>query len=121
MRWSVQRLCALALTMALAVATSFAETGNNRWAVRNWQTDDGLPNNMVLGITQTPDGYLWIATSTRVARFDGVRFEVVPRDVFGAEYSPHVIGAITASHDGGLWMVMNQGPLVHGQGGALEF
>jgi ligand-binding sensor domain-containing protein len=28
-----------------------------------------------LGIRQTPDGYLWMTTSSGMVRFDGVRFE----------------------------------------------
>ena len=41
-----------------------------------WQTEDGLPQNSVLSIAQTPDGYLWLATFDGLARFDGVRFTV---------------------------------------------
>jgi hypothetical protein len=28
------------------------------YVVRNWQTEDGLPQSSVLSIAQTPDGYL---------------------------------------------------------------
>jgi signal transduction histidine kinase/ligand-binding sensor domain-containing protein len=97
------------------------EPAHSPWAVRSWRSDEGLPNNMVLGIAQTPDGYLWFATSTRVARFDGVRFDAAARDVFGPEFAPHTVGALTESRDGGLWLLMNQGPLVHAQGGELRF
>lgn len=40
----------------------------------SWTTENGLPQNSVLAITQTPDGYLWLATFNGLARFDGVRF-----------------------------------------------
>src|SRR5215475_7336886 len=40
----------------------------------HWDADGGLPQNIVRGIVQMPDGYLWIATLNGVARFDGVRF-----------------------------------------------
>ncbi len=40
----------------------------------NWTTDDGLPQNGVREITQTPDGYLWFTTFDGLVRFDGVRF-----------------------------------------------
>src|SRR5688572_20989215 len=41
-----------------------------------WQTEDGLPQNSVNAIAQTPDGYLWLATFNGLARFDGVAFKV---------------------------------------------
>jgi signal transduction histidine kinase/ligand-binding sensor domain-containing protein len=44
-----------------------------------WTADSGLPQNIIRGIAQTPDGYLWIATLNGVARFDGVRFTVFNR------------------------------------------
>ncbi len=41
-----------------------------------WTTDNGLPQNGVRDITQTPDGYLWFTTFDGLVRFDGVRFTV---------------------------------------------
>ncbi|MGD0445754.1 MAG: two-component regulator propeller domain-containing protein [Edaphobacter sp.] len=41
-----------------------------------WTADSGLPENIIRGIIQTPDGYLWVATLNGIARFDGVRFKV---------------------------------------------
>ena len=39
-----------------------------------WTTDNGLPQNGVRAITQTPDGYLWFTTFDGLVRFDGVQF-----------------------------------------------
>lgn len=41
-----------------------------------WTTDNGLPQNGVRAITQTPDGYLWFTTFDGLVRFDGVRFTI---------------------------------------------
>ena len=41
-----------------------------------WTTDNGLPQNGVRQIAQTPDGYLWFTTFDGLVRFDGVRFTV---------------------------------------------
>jgi ligand-binding sensor domain-containing protein/signal transduction histidine kinase len=41
-----------------------------------WETEDGLPQNSVLSITQTHDGYLWLGTLNGLVRFDGIRFTV---------------------------------------------
>ena len=47
-----------------------------QYRLDNWTADNGLPQNSVRGIAQTPDGYLWLATFDGLVRFDGVRFTV---------------------------------------------
>jgi ligand-binding sensor domain-containing protein len=44
------------------------------YRIDRWQTEDGLPGSEVTALAQTRDGYLWIGTSSGLARFDGVRF-----------------------------------------------
>lgn len=41
-----------------------------------WTTDDGLPQNGLRAVTQTPDGYIWFTTFDGIVRFDGVKFTV---------------------------------------------
>jgi len=41
-----------------------------------WTTANGLPQNTVTGVVQTPDGYLWLSTFDGLARFDGLRFTI---------------------------------------------
>ena len=42
-----------------------------------WSSEDGLPQNSVNCMAQTPDGYLWVGTrSGGLARFDGTRFVI---------------------------------------------
>jgi signal transduction histidine kinase/ligand-binding sensor domain-containing protein len=67
--------CALAFAVVAAPlpAATFLAEG---YAVRVWQTEDGLPQNMVTSAVQTRDGYLWFGTYSGLARFDGGRFEV---------------------------------------------
>lgn len=48
-----------------------------------WQTAQGLPQNSVLAIAQTADGYLWLGTEEGLARFDGARFAVFDRRTAG--------------------------------------
>ena len=45
--------------------------------------DNGLPQNGVRQMTQTPDGYLWFTTFDGLVRFDGVRFTTKGRRWFG--------------------------------------
>ena len=42
---------------------------------QSWSTEDGLPQNSVHQILQTPDGFLWLSTEAGIARFDGVTFK----------------------------------------------
>ena len=46
----------------LGAAAGLGAATNEPWFARAWQTDEGLPDNVVVGITQAPDGFLWVAT-----------------------------------------------------------
>src|SRR5207249_161008 len=68
-----------------------------------WQTENGLPQNSVQAITQTPDGYLWLGTQEGLVRFDGIRFTVF--DQYNTEGIHHNhISAVIPSRKGGLWI-----------------
>lgn len=64
----------LSAIAVLTLATFAAGAGKYRFDL--WSTDNGLPQNGVRSITQTPDGYLWFTTFDGLVRFDGVRFSV---------------------------------------------
>ncbi len=72
------RVCLLPLLLFLLAASwGWSETTlANGYAVRLWQTEDGLPQNLVTTGTQTRDGYLWFGTQSGLARFDGERFQI---------------------------------------------
>lgn len=55
---------------------SFVQNPNlfGQYRFDSWTTDDGLPQNGLREITQTPDGYLWFTTFDGLVRFDGVEF-----------------------------------------------
>jgi ligand-binding sensor domain-containing protein len=53
-----------------------ATTQAQEFAFDVWTTANGLPQNTVTGVVQTPDGYLWLSTFDGLARFDGVRFTI---------------------------------------------
>src|SRR2546427_8144483 len=73
------------------------------YSVRIWQADDGLPQNSVYAIAQTPDGYLWVGTHEGLTRFDGVRFTLVD-DPVAPELKHGWITALCAGSDGSLWI-----------------
>lgn len=49
----------------------------DQYLVDQWETSAGIPSNTVLSINQTPDGYLWIATTKGLVRFDGMKFSII--------------------------------------------
>lgn len=106
--------------LVLSLAASKAST-NSSWSVHNWRTSEGLPNNDLVGLAQTSDGFLWMATSsqTSLTRFDGERFEniPVPRVMAVKTQKPT---ALLHSRSGGLWVGMDHGAVVHFNGRTTE-
>ena len=89
-------LLALPATVGSSVASTLP------WIVRNWQSDEGLPDNTVVGIEQTPDGYLWVATKTGLVRFDGVRYQ--PFSVTAPGAPPGGVKGLLSDRLGRLWI-----------------
>lgn len=47
-----------------------------QYVIDQWGPQQGLPHNVVRAVTESSDGYLWVATQSGVARFDGASFTV---------------------------------------------
>lgn len=47
--------------------------------MRHWTSANGLPQNWITSLAQTPDGALWVGTGTALVRFDGLDFEIFDR------------------------------------------
>src|SRR5712691_6697712 len=111
MNWNGRiRVPAIAQTLALFLACfsqpMLGVSSTNvplAYTVRIWQTEDGLPQNSVAAITQTPDGYLWVGTRDGLARFDGIRF-LVADDAAAPELKRASVSAVCAANDGSLWI-----------------
>lgn len=101
----------LALAVFPVVATVATAVDSN-WSLRQWRSDDGLPNDTVTGLAQTSDGYLWVATSGSLARFDGAQFEPVKPSQIASNYHQNV-RELLAARDGSLWMGSARGPVLH--------
>jgi diguanylate cyclase (GGDEF)-like protein len=72
-------------------------------STRVWDSTNGLPHNTAQSITQTPDGYLWIATWEGLARFNGREWKVFDRDAIPG-LSDNGIRALLAAKNGRLWV-----------------
>ena len=75
-----------------------------------WNSENGLPDNFVTSIVQTPDGYLWVGTYNGLARFDGSRFVI-----FRPENTPQLgharIVKLFLDAQGSLWINTYDGSL----------
>lgn len=77
--------------------------GAPRFIVRTWENDEGLPQNSVIAMRQTRDGYLWLGTLNGLARFDGQSFTVFdPETTPGLPAAPIV--ALFEDRPGNLWI-----------------
>ena len=86
---------------------------------RVWRTEDGLPQNRVQAIAQTPEGYLWVGTSEGLARFDGIRFLIFDRSNTAAISDDSII-SLEAVPDGSLWIGTEGGGLLRYAQGVFE-
>jgi ligand-binding sensor domain-containing protein/signal transduction histidine kinase len=65
---------ALAAVFLGGPAGARGPTGDSRYGIDTWGAGQGLlPDDSVLALTQTHDGYLWLGTLDGMVRFDGVR------------------------------------------------
>ena len=78
---------------------------------RLWRAQDGLPDQTVQAIAQTPDGYLWVGTKGGLLRFDGARF-VIYDYTNTPGLSESSINCLRVSRDGSLWIGTEGGGLV---------
>jgi signal transduction histidine kinase/ligand-binding sensor domain-containing protein len=73
----------------------------------------------VRGIAQTPDGYLWFATSFGLARYDGVTFTIFDTSNTPEIPEDHLMGLVLGS-DGALWFPSGRSGLVRFKDGRFS-
>lgn len=76
MRKSSRVFAAILSCWLAAAVAGFSAEGGAKFSVRKWTTEDGLPQNEVIAMTQTHDGYLWLGTLNGLVRFDGIKFTI---------------------------------------------
>jgi two-component system sensor histidine kinase/response regulator len=84
-----------------------------------YTSKEGLPQNSIFSIVQTPDGFIWLATNAGIARFDGVHF-----DVFNRGNTPGLISDnsefLLVDSRGVLWIGTYQGGIMCYNNGIFE-
>src|SRR5262245_23716744 len=103
----LQRVISLILALGwLSAASAWAldpDRHISQYAHAAWRMQDGVFKGDPYGIAQTPDGYLWLGTTSELLRFDGVRF--VPWH----QIPPSSIGDLLVARDGSLWLTTDAG------------
>jgi len=93
--------------------------GQAQYRFEVWNADNGLPQNIIRGLCQTPDRYLWIATLDGLARFDGVRFTV-----FNRSNTPGIVSnrfeSLHLGQGGDLWLSTEGGRITRYHRGTFE-
>ena len=115
LRWLVASTL-VSLSPAVVFAATFLADG---YAIRVWQTEDGLPQNLVTSAVQTRDGYLWFGTYSGLTRFDGERFQM-----FDSSNNPELphrrIMSLFEDARGTLWIGQETGALTRYQNGRFK-
>ncbi len=87
--------------------------------LRAWTKQQGLPDDSVTSVLQTRDGYLWVGTSSGLARFDGLRFAMMsPQNV--KSNSAICITALCEDSQAKLWIGTQDSGLLCYQDGVVN-
>jgi ligand-binding sensor domain-containing protein/signal transduction histidine kinase len=116
------------VSASLPIPARSASSARPAFTIDVKDTDDGLPQNSVIALTQTRDGYLWLGTLNGLVRFDGLRFTVFDENNTPGLDSSRIV-YLFEDRVGSLWIgtqtagaaLVRTGQLSHlpiGQGGA---
>lgn len=114
-QWALQSALGAWLLAALVAPAAAAFTGQHH---TSWSERAGAPTEIV-GIGQTPDGYLWLATNQGLVRFDGLRFErfnLYPDN----PTRPQPLSELLVQPDGTLWVALRLGGVARVRDGAVR-
>ncbi len=112
--------CFLLLSFTIYFPASFLcaldpERSITQYIHKVWTTEDGLPQNTILSIIQTADGYIWFGTQEGLARFDGVTFTEFRKDTTPGINSEY-INTLFEDHEKNLWIGTREGLTIYKNG-----
>ncbi len=116
-------LATLVLALSLIPAPSVLALDPARdvtqYVQQAWTTQEGLPQNTVSALLQTPDGYLWFGTEEGLVRFDGSSFTVYDKTkVKGLR--DNAVSALCLDSSGSIWVGTWSGDLLRVKDGVFE-
>jgi signal transduction histidine kinase/ligand-binding sensor domain-containing protein len=104
------RYCLLFLALFVFAQILYSQT-DSKFLQTQWTTENGLPQNSVSAIAQTPEGYIWVGTFGGLARFDGIHFKIYTTSNT-PEIKSNRITALTTDKEGTLWIGTERGEIV---------
>ena len=116
----IRSLCAIAWVIVFRspAAALDADKPLTEYTHTVWTRKDGIPAAFIYSLAQTQDGYLWLATTDGLVRFDGVRF-VHWRPTTGHTALLGAVRSLCAARDGSLWIGTAEGLVGHIHGDNL--
>src|SRR5262245_29966265 len=74
-RWLAPVLCLFLLAGIFVVQAAPTRRENPEYLIARWLAGEGVLENSALGVAQTPEGYIWVASSGGLLRFNGREFK----------------------------------------------
>ena len=84
-----------------------------------WDTARGYTAGQVYAISQTRDGYLWIAAEKGIVRFDGIRFRLF-QSVLPTSSTDTAALSLAPDAEGGLWTWLRRAALLRFHNGGFD-
>jgi signal transduction histidine kinase/ligand-binding sensor domain-containing protein len=85
------------------------DTTQTQYRITRWTAENGLPQNHITALAQTPDGYLWLGTLAGLARFDGLRFKAFNHRNTPEMTHDAINDLAVDQKDGSLWIATEAG------------
>jgi signal transduction histidine kinase/CheY-like chemotaxis protein/ligand-binding sensor domain-containing protein len=82
----------------------------SQYAIDHWNWSKGIPEETITGITQSPDGYLWIAHADGLVRFNGT--DAIPSPWPAGRAMDRSLRAVSVDPVGAVWAMTVTGTLV---------
>jgi len=87
-----------------------------RYQLDHWHGRNGFPEESIFAITQSADGYLWVATPAGLVRYNGIEFTLLDRSMLTTDLPLRDLRLTTAA-DGALWVWNFHGQVWRQEGG----
>lgn len=113
-------LCALIIFICLnsclysqvtSIISEKSLSPEEKYSIQVWTTENGLPQNSINDISQTKNGYLWLATYDGLVQFDGVKFKVF-NTLNTPELRTNGIRRLFTDSEDRLWIITTDGYLL---------
>lgn len=104
------------LAVAFALFAGFTDA---QFRFDSWTTDNGMPQNTVWSIAQTPDGYMWLATGDGLVRFDGTRFKIFNKSN-STNFPTNRLHHLMTDRNGSLWITPENAGIIRFKDGVFR-